>query len=70
MKKSRWRADYQDSEGARGWSEVGGLVSGAGDQRGDVLWLEAEVRWAGGKRGAATHKELTEQGRFVSFVDV
>src|SRR5271169_2021888 len=47
------RADHRDIEAARGRNKDGGSVPGARDQRGDVLWLEIEVRRHGRKRSAA-----------------
>src|SRR5271163_1036758 len=48
------RADHRDPEAARGRNKDGGSVPGARDQRGDVLWLEIEVRRHGRKRSAAS----------------
>lgn len=53
-----------DLEAARGWGEDDRLVPGARDQRGDVLWLEVEVRRHGRERGTAVEGEGRREQSF------
>src|ERR1019366_7612281 len=56
MKKSRYTEEQIIGilKQHEGWREDGGCVPRARDQRGDILWLEVEVRRAGSERGAAS----------------